>query len=235
VTAWRIEHHAALDSTHAEALRRAAEGAADGLAIIAARQSAGRGRDGRSWESPAGNLYLSALLRPDAPARHAPHYALMAAVALHAAVAELAPPDAPLRLKWPNDVLLGGAKLAGILTESAAGPDGRMAWLAIGLGVNLAHAPALPGRVTASLGPDAPAPGAFAPILLRQLGLWRAVLEGQGLAPVRAAWMERGPAQGESLTLREGPVGLYRGLSESGALLLEVEGQVQVRHSGEVV
>lgn len=235
MTIWQVEHHAELASTHAEALLRADEGAADGLAIVAARQNAGRGRDGRIWESPEGNLYLSVLLRPGAPARYAPHYALMAAVALHAAVAEILPPDAPLRLKWPNDLLLGGAKLAGMLTESAADTAGGTGWLTIGIGVNLAFAPTIPGRATACLGPKAPMPQAFAPILLGQLAGWRAVLERQGLAPIRAAWMERGPSPGETLTLREGPVGFYRGLSDDGALLLEVEGRVLARHSGEVV
>lgn len=235
MTAWRIEQHESLPSTHLTVVGRAIEGAADGLAILAARQTAGRGRDGRVWQSPPGNLYLSVLLRPVAPARQAPHYGLMAAVALHAALAGALPDARALRLKWPNDVLLGGAKIAGLLVESAADAVGRIDWLTIGIGANLAAAPELPGRATVCLGPDAPQPQVFAETLLTQLATWRDVLEFQGFSAIRAAWMARGPMLGETLTLREGPEGLYRGLSEAGALLLETEGRVVVRHSGEVV
>jgi BirA family biotin operon repressor/biotin-[acetyl-CoA-carboxylase] ligase len=141
-------------------LRLAAAGEPEGLALLARRQTAGRGRDGRGWTSPAGNLSLSLLLRPDAPARDAPHWALLAAVALAEALAPSLPNPAALRLKWPNDLLLHGAKLAGVLVESAATRDGRIEWLVVGLGANLAVAPAVPGRATACLADHSRRPAA---------------------------------------------------------------------------
>jgi BirA family biotin operon repressor/biotin-[acetyl-CoA-carboxylase] ligase len=179
-------------------LRLAAAGEPEGLALLARRQTAGRGRDGRGWTSPAGNLSLSLLLRPDAPARDAPHWALLAAVALAEALAPSLPNPAALRLKWPNDLLLHGAKLAGVLVESAATRDGRIEWLVVGLGANLAVAPAVPGRATACLADHAPppAPEHVAIRILHAVAHWRARLAHDGLAPLVEAWTRRGPPPG---------------------------------------
>ena len=106
-----------VDSTNEEAKRRAREGAPDKTLIWAAAQSAGRGRGGRTWVSPPGNLYLSLVLRPDCPARRAAELGFVAAVALGAALHDIAA-DLPVAFKWPNDVLLRGRKLAGISVET---------------------------------------------------------------------------------------------------------------------
>ncbi len=217
-------------------MRLAADGEAEGLAILALAQSAGRGTRGRGWASPEGNLYISVLLRPGGQAREAGRYALLGAVALAEALEPFLPDPAALRLKWPNDLLLDGAKLAGMLCESATTEEGGLDFLVMGLGANLAVAPALPDRPTARL-PVPVAPGDVAPRLLQAIHRWRWRLARDGMAPLRDAWMARGPGQGARLTLRGGAgvtTGLYRGLDEDGALLLEVEGRIRRFASGEV-
>jgi BirA family biotin operon repressor/biotin-[acetyl-CoA-carboxylase] ligase len=128
-----------LGSTNAEALALARAGERGPLWVTARSQSAGRGRRGSTWVSPAGNLYASLLVSEPAPPEHAPQLSLVAALAVHDAVAECAPALGPsLTLKWPNDLLLGGAKLAGILMESENEP--RFV-VVIGIGLNCAHHP----------------------------------------------------------------------------------------------
>lgn len=226
---WRLQFFEALDSTQTLVTRLAEAGEPEGLAVLARRQLAGRGREGRGWEGPAGNLALSVLLRPKAPARALPQFALLAAVALHDAAAPLAP---GLSLKWPNDLLRDGAKVAGILAEAALDPDGGVAHLVLGFGVNLAHAPEVPGRPTACLGPVPPED--FARTLLDALEARLRQQALEGFAPVRAAWQAAGPAPGAWLTLRQGIAGRYEGLAEDGGLLLGSGGRVHRVHAGEL-
>ena len=232
---WRLEVHAALPSTSDRIAAAAGAGEAAGLAVLAHRQTAGRGRAGRGWASPPGNLYLSVLLRPAGPARGAAQWALLAGVALAEAAAEIDPEPAALRLKWPNDLLRHGAKCAGILAETALAPDGGLDWLCLGIGVNLTHAPALPDRPTACLGAAEP-PEAFAARLIARLDHWCRCQAAEGFAPVRAAWSGLGPRPGEALVVRGGPVagGAYAGLAEDGSLLLEVDGIRHAIRAGEV-
>lgn len=187
----------------------AQDGEPAGLAVMARRQSQGRGSKGRHWDSPADNLYVSALLRPPGPAREAGQWSLLAGVALAEAVSALLPDDSGLALKWPNDLLLDGAKLAGILVDSSAA-DGRLDWVVIGIGVNLAVAPALPDRATACLADrlPPPAPRDMADRVLARLGHWAAVQARDGFAPVRAAWADWGARQAG-----------FTGLAEDGSLL----------------
>ena len=229
--AWRLETHSELGSTSDHLLSLAAAGEPEGLAVLAHRQTAGRGRDGRVWRGEAGNLHISLLLRPGGPARQAPQWGLVAAVALHEALSAFSP--ARLTLKWPNDVMLGEAKLAGMLCESSMDLAGRIEWLVIGLGANLAHAPAVAGRATACL-PASPAPEVVAARLLECFEAWRQLFLRQGFAPIRTAWEARGPAPDTALVLRGGLAGGYRGLSESGGLLISAGGAVHAVMSGEV-
>ncbi len=235
---WRLQSFAALASTQ-DLCRQLAEADEPGyLAVLAGRQTHGRGTHGRDWASPDGNLFLSVLLRPRAPARDAGQWGLLAGVALADTVAGHLPDAAALRLKWPNDLLLSGRKLAGVLTECAARPDGRLDWVVIGFGVNLASAPALADRPTACLAELAPppAPDAFAADLLRRLDQWRSRLLTDGFAPVRAAWLARAPDPGAALVLRtssETVAGTFAGLSDDGRLLLRADGEVREFASGE--
>lgn len=160
--AWRLETYARLASTSDLCRDRAQAGEAAGLAVRADEQTAGRGTQGRLWVSPPGNLYLSVLLRPRIPPREAPQIAPGVGALVAAALQPFAP--AKLEVKWPNDVLLDGAKLAGILVESAAS-GASLDWLVIGIGANLATAPTLPDRPTATLSGALTAPAAAAVIL----------------------------------------------------------------------
>ena len=234
---WRLELHEELASTSDHLISRAEKGEPGCLAILARRQAAGRGRSGRSWDSPPGNLYLSVLLRPSGPVREAAQWGLLAGVALVEAARELDPEPATLRLKWPNDLLRGGAKCAGILAESSLGPDGMTAWLVLGFGVNLAAAPALPDRATTCLGRAEP-PEAFAARLLRRLDHWCAVRRHAGFAPVREAWEAAGPVRGQVILARVGAeriAGGFAGLGEDGSLRLETAGGLRSIAGGEVL
>jgi BirA family biotin operon repressor/biotin-[acetyl-CoA-carboxylase] ligase len=228
--------HESLGSTSDLLLRLAAGGEPGGLAVLAHRQTAGRGRDGRPWESVAGNMHLSLLIRPEGPAREAPQWGLLAAVALHDALAPHLPDAAALTLKWPNDVLLSGAKVAGMLCECAADAGQRIEWLVIGLGANLAFAPAVPGRPTACLADHGkpPGPEAMACAVLAAFEHWRGIRVAEGFGPIRAAWMARGPRPDAALSIRGGIAGRYQGLAEDGSLLLASGGRVHAVVSGEL-
>ena len=232
---WRLEVHEALPSTSDRIAQAAEAGEAAGLAVLALRQTAGRGRAGRSWTSPPGNLYLSLLLRPPGPVREAGQWSLLAGVALAEAARSLDPEPEALRLKWPNDLLRHGAKAGGILTESALAADGALAWVSLGIGVNLAHAPALPDRPTTCLG-AAEAPEAFAARLIGRIDHWARRQAAEGFAPIRAAWTALGPEPGTPLVLRAGPIpgGTYAGLAEDGGLLLDAGGARRTIRSGEI-
>lgn len=205
-----------------EALKARAAGPGPEAALLARRQSGGHGRLGRPWQSIDGNLHLSVLLRPPS-LRWPGHWSILAAVALADTVRLFLPEDSALRLKWPNDLMLDGGKLAGVLLEAgvASGP-----WLVAGFGVNLAGAPSGLGRPVAclaSLAP-APAPEAFAARLLSTLQGWRDRYAVEGFAPVRAAWLATAHAPGERIVvgLAEQRVhGTFRGLGDDGTLLLD--------------
>lgn len=234
---WRLEVHPTLPSTSSHLIDRARDGAPDGLAVLALRQTAGRGRGGRPWRDAPGNLALSLLLRPRDPAREAPQWALLGGVALIEAAGALDPEPGALSLRWPNDLLRHGAKCAGILSESAVSPDGGLAWLVLGFGVNLAHAPAMKDRATARLA-HSEKPEDFAARLLDRLAAWRAVREREGFAPIRTVWMAHGPARGQRIAARcgQGTVeGGFAGLGEDGSVLLETDAGVVSLAAGEVL
>ena len=208
--------------------------AAEGSWLRAERQRAGRGRQGRSWISPTGNFYGSTLvrLRPTDPP--APTLAFVAAVALEEAVAVFKPAGA-LSLKWPNDLLLAGAKLAGILLERA--DDTVIA----GIGVNLATHPDLPDRPTTSLaaGGVTVSPEPFAETLAEIFSRWLARWRGEGFAPVRRRWLDRAHPVGTGLVARLPDdhlvEGLFDGLEPDGGLILRLAGgERRVIHAGDV-
>lgn len=215
-------------STNDDLAALARDGAPEGLWLRAERQTGGKGRQGRAWLSPPGNLYISTLVRLAPSDPPAPTLALVAAVALHETVALHAPGAA---IKWPNDLIAGQAKLAGILLER------HNEAVIIGFGVNLAHAPDLPDRPAISLADLAGTPqnpAIFAEILAETHARWLARWRAEGIAPVRKAWLAAAHPIGTALSTGEGQ-GLFDGLDEDGALRLRLaDGTTRVIHAGDV-
>ncbi len=225
-------------STNEELKRLAALGAGEGTLIIAAEQTAGRGRQRRSWISPPGNLYASLLLRPERPMRVALEIGFVVAVVVADALTAQLPPTAEVRLKWPNDVLIGGRKVAGILMEADGAANGDIHWLAVGLGVNIAAHP--PADSTAYPATSLWAEGATGLTVEPVLASFAmAFLEGyrrwlsEGFAPVRRAWLARAFGRGGTVDVRLDATTTVRGrfldLAEDGALVLEEDGGRQRR------
>lgn len=204
----------------------------EGRWLLAERQTTGRGRLGRDWRSPAGNLHASTVvtLRPGDPPPTA--LALLTGVALAEALALFLPAGSPLMLKWPNDVLLSGAKCAGILLERAGER------VVVGVGANLAHAPDLPGRPTASLADHAPppAPEVLAEALTERFAAWLLRWRVEGTGPIHAAWLALAHPLGTAIIVSEsGETGLFAGLAEDGALRLRRgDGSTEVIRAGDV-
>jgi len=234
---WRLEVHAELPSTSDTVIARAEAGEEAGLAVLAHVQTKGRGSRGRAWNSPSGNCYLSVLLRPGGRMTEAGIWPLVASLSVADALAPLLPDPARLALKWPNDVLMGGNKVSGILLDLAADAEGGLRWLVIGCGINLATAPVLADRVAACLrdeGVTPPAPEVFAHSLLAALGHWH----DQSAAEIHAAWLKRAHPIGAPLTVRYAGKeisGAFAGLSLEGHLLLQTAAGMRVISSGEVL
>jgi BirA family biotin operon repressor/biotin-[acetyl-CoA-carboxylase] ligase len=224
---YRLVSVAEIDSTNDEAKRRAGEGAAHGTLVWARAQSAGRGRRGRRFISPPGNLYLSILLRPDRPAASAAQLGFAAALALGDALAPLLPDPERLRYKWPNDVLIDGRKVSGILLESQAAGAGRLDWLIVGIGVNLASFPEnvdYPAISLAAAAARAVTVEALLEALAGRFEAWYERWRQEGFAPLRGAWLARARGVGEAIRVRlqgEEASGRFAGLDDDGALLLE--------------
>jgi BirA family biotin operon repressor/biotin-[acetyl-CoA-carboxylase] ligase len=223
-----IEAYSALDSTNAEARRRAAAGAAGPVWITAAVQTAGRGRRGRAWSTETGNLAATLLTLADVPAAEAAQLSFVAALAAcDLADACLGPGVA--RLKWPNDVLIHGRKTVGILVESGTRPDGRL-WLAVGIGVNLAHAPQDVERPAAAFaefmpGPP-PEPRAALDVLAASFERWRRAWATQGFPAIAQAWTERAVGLGQPCEARlpnRTLAGVAEGMDSDGALRLRLD------------
>jgi BirA family biotin operon repressor/biotin-[acetyl-CoA-carboxylase] ligase len=237
---WRLRSFPSIDSTSDLCTQLAAAGEPEGLAIMALRQTAGRGSRGRNWQSPVGNLYLSALLRPPGMLAEVGRWALLVGVALSDALSAFLPDAGALALKWPNDVLLDGRKVAGILLDATPTPAGAIDWLVIGCGVNLAHAPDVPGRRTACVAEFAapPTPKAMAAALLDRLAHWRSVRALDGFGAVRAAWLARAQPVGTKVELAyNGRLlgGTFAGLADDGSLLLATGGRVEAFATGEIL
>lgn len=226
-TGWRLDARESVGSTNDEARALATAGAPHGSVVWALRQEAGRGRRGRGWASPPGNLYASSLLRADIPASRAGEATFLAAVALAEALLDCAP-TLDLGLKWPNDVLVGGRKIAGILLESGFTSDGRVDWIVLGTGVNLAHHPEdaeRPATSLAALGHDAVTVPTLLAGLTAALDRWHRRWLAHGFAPLRAAWMARALGLGQPIAVRlerETLDGRFADLDADGALLLDL-------------
>jgi len=228
------------DSTNRQAMLAAEQGADEGLVILAERQTAGRGRLGRIWHTLPDSLACSVLLRPPIAPETVPQLSLMTAVALHQALAPLAP---ELRIKWPNDLLHRGAKLGGILTEMRAEP-GRVHAVVLGFGINL-KAPAdgwpedlrQPACDLAGIAGQLPGRAELAARLLDALDDWYARFLDEGFAPVHHAWWQAHAASGQRVRVHDGEdyiEGIAEALDHDGALLLRTAGGCQRIIAGDI-
>lgn len=229
-----------VDSTNAEAMRRARAGAPDRTVVWALEQTGGRGRRGRPWRTGPGNLACSVLLRPDVAANVAAQLGFAAALAIADMAATLLP-DASVRVKWPNDVLVDGRKLSGILIESMAGSGGRVEWVVVGMGVNLVSHPPdseTPATDLAAAGAPDVLPAQALSLLVTRFEHWLDAWRGGGFEALRPAWIERAWRLGETIRVRlerETMEGRFAGLDRDGVLVLELSSGIK-RHvaAGEV-
>ncbi len=224
---WRVVRFSAINSTNEEARRRALAGESDRLWIVAGEQTAGRGRRGRAWISPRGNLHATALLIDPCPPALAPQLGFVAGVALARAASDAGAAD--VGLKWPNDLLLNGAKCAGVLVEGI-GLSGRRVAYAVGVGVNCAHAPEGLGYASSRLvGASGQAVGAgkmferLAERFEEALGAWS---EGRAFDRIRAAWLDRALGVGRRVAIETSAgrrEGLFEGIDAGGRLIMRSE------------
>lgn len=226
-----VIHLSTIDSTQDETVRMLAGGRMPPFAVLADTQIKGRGRQGRQWESPIGNLSATTVL-PIVPTERAGDYAFIVAVSMHAAIAPQLSNPADLRLKWPNDLLLGGQKCAGILLER---PD--PAVLLIGTGVNVVAAPADRTFLNAHTAMPFTAPallGAFHAELLQCIDVYQTA----GLPPILDAWRTHAFGLGQEINVRlaaESFMATFMGLDEDGALIAQLpNGTKRLVHAGEV-
>ncbi len=214
-------------STNQDAMQQAEAGAQEGLVIFANRQHHGKGRLGRNWHTMSGSLAVSILLRPDLPPEQVPQLSLLTAVALHEVLSRYAP---ELRIKWPNDLLHHGKKVAGILTEMRAEP-GHVHAVVLGFGINLA-APAdgwpadinKPATDLTTISTSPVSRTALAIAVLNAVDQWYDICLQHGFAPVHRAWWQAHAASGARVSVYDGRQyieGIATALDDDGALLLD--------------
>lgn len=236
----RLVAHDTLGSTNAEALALARAGERGPLWVTAARQTAGRGRRGNAWTSESGNLFASLLLADAAPAAHLSELCFVVALAVRDAVAEAAPALAGLlKLKWPNDLLLDGAKLAGILIEAESIGDRSI--MVAGIGVNCAHHPenpAYPATDIATSGATVTPEHllrALSRTMLARLDQWD---RGSGFPAIRAEWLTHAAGIGGDIRVRLADrelTGRFETLDRMGRLMLRLPaGTLEAITVGEV-
>jgi BirA family transcriptional regulator, biotin operon repressor / biotin---[acetyl-CoA-carboxylase] ligase len=229
---WRIHYFDEVASTQRVAAELADEGAAQGTVVIAERQSAGRGRMGRSWHSPAGvNLYMTIILRPSMPLGHVPRLSLVAGVAAAEALETVAP--GMVALKWPNDVWLRGRKACGIIAEAVTDAAQRLRCVLLGIGLNVNLAledvpPDLRDKATSVRIATGRACDRIelASALFNRLHSRYMEIEAASFAAVRPAWERYSALTGRRVTVVDGDArtaGVVRGIDDDGALLIDTD------------
>jgi BirA family biotin operon repressor/biotin-[acetyl-CoA-carboxylase] ligase len=238
--AYRLVLRETVGSTNDEAKELARKGAEDRTVVWALEQIAGRGRRGRLWSSPRGNLYASIILRPASTTERMAQLGFVAGLAIGDALLELARDLGAPAYKWPNDVLVDGRKIAGILLESEIEPDDNRAFLIVGIGVNLVSAPSdaeFPATSIAGEGQPAPTPEAALSAVVRHFDTWTQRWQQQGFGPVREAWRVRAFALGGQIRARLETAtlhGRFVDIDQQGALLLDTGGELRRILAGDV-
>ena len=226
---YRRIHLPDIDSTSDEARRQAEAGAAAGLVVTANRQTSGRGRRGREWSSPVGNLYCSILLRPDFSPGEAALSGFAVSVAVAEVVARAIGDEPPVHCKWPNDVLVGDFKVAGILVESSSAGAAVVDWLIVGVGINVRSHPELPDKPATDLAACGASvlPDELLDHLVRAIDDNIARWQTHGFNAIRERWLKRAWRLGQRVDLLAGGeriAGAFSGLDSQGGIVLELEG-----------
>ena len=228
--------HKSIGSTSEEAKRLAEEGVAARAVVWAGEQTSGRGRHGRQWTSPPGNLYHSIIFRPDCPVAEASQLGFVVGVAMARAIRALS--DIPVVLKWPNDLLVEGKKVAGILLDSSDDGAGGVEWVIAGIGVNIENHPEDLPDATNLRGYGASFSvedliEAFLPKLFDLLDEW----QRDGFAPIRYQWNELTLEYGSLINVKlpdRAVSGSFEGIDASGNLIVRHEGRLIYVAAGDV-
>jgi len=224
---WAINELVFTESTNDDAKKAAENGAAQGTVFWALQQKAGRGRHGRAWESPEGNLYFSMILRPKVSVSEWGKYGMLASLAVAEAL-QLA----EIQLKWPNDVLVRGKKISGILLEAGEG------WLVIGIGINVASCPAAPLYPATCIAEECGSCQLKSLLLqvLEAVSKWSDLFDLKGFACVRDAWLGLARKGDMRVRLPQGEIsGRFAGVDDNGnLLLLAQDGGKRVIHTADV-
>lgn len=233
---WHIQRHDEVHSTQDLAHASARAGEPAGVVVVAKSQTAGRGRIGNVWQSFQGNLLTSIVLRPDIEIGQAGQFSFLTAVALNRTLSEMLDERHAVQNKWPNDILIDGKKIAGILLESVI-EGGRFAALILGIGVNVASCPE--DRVSlSSLGATDETAESVLQALLANLAEVLSEYERDGFAPLREEWLDYALNLHKHIKVRLPSAtleGVFEGLEPDGALRLRLDqGDIKVIHSGEV-
>lgn len=236
--AWNVHTYAQLPSTQDYARELAEEGLPEGTVIQCLTQTKGRGRQGREWHSPMGNLYMSLILRPECEAPKAAQVAFVIAVAVSRAMDHYLADGHQKTLKWPNDILIDGKKCAGILIESVMGNGGTVDALAVGIGVNILGAPEGAAHLK-DVGKGTIAIHPFRDQVLAELSVFYTQWKNQGFAPIRKKWLDQAHRLGETIRVvlpDHTYEGTFRDIDKAGALILTLaDGQDKVIHTGDVM
>ena len=233
---WRVQVLGTTPSTQDMVRNLAETGEPEGLAIQALQQTKGRGRHGNEWVSPMGNLYISLLLRPLCKADKAGQMAFVTALALSDAIGDVVEPGHKKTLKWPNDILVDGRKISGILLESKLDKHGRVDYLIIGTGVNI-FAPPEGAEGLDRIKSERLAVNTFRDLYLEKLRNRYISWQEQGFGPVRDEWLKQAHGLNETMKIRLPEIsyeGIFKGIDENGVLLADVDGQPRRFTSGEV-
>lgn len=245
-SAYRLAAFESLDSTNDEARRNAVNAAPEGLVVLAKEQTKGRGRRGRTWISEPGNLFCSLLLRPHIEILEAAKLSFVAALAIHSTIEEVAGhSNCDIKCKWPNDVLVDGNKISGILLESQAqsgqGVHSKMLdWLIVGIGINLCHCPdntPYPAGYVNAYRAYPIAPEQMLTILITQFDYWFKQWQSLGFQGIQQEWLKRAKGVGEEITVNlqnEVLTGIFETLDPDGCLVLRHGKEKRIISAGDV-
>jgi BirA family biotin operon repressor/biotin-[acetyl-CoA-carboxylase] ligase len=233
---WRFEQYQNVVTTQNYVFDAIDEGEAEGFVVQALQQQGGKGRHGNKWEAPIGNLYISALLRPECDLASAGQLAFVVAVALSDALDAYIDPEHHVKtLKWPNDILIDGRKISGILLESDI-KDNALNAIVLGVGVNIFKAPEF-GVALNDIASEPVYVNKVRDVILDKLSYYLDLWQEKGFAPIREAWLNGAHGIGKPMTARlpsESFKGIFKGITEDGSLILDMDGTDKIIHAAEV-